>query len=115
MIKVYFGPYKHSPVDELHGDERRLWLSEFGLLKGVDRDFWTNNHMVLDMFAAAQILMWLDERWIPLSEAADRLLPGRHGDSQLKGMSNGRLALLVELTARFKGLVPGDDKSGRDC
>lgn len=96
MIKVYFGPFKHSPAGELGLDERRLWFSDFGLLKGYDQDFWTNNPVVLDMFQPDQIHVW-QGHWIALSAAADELMPERYANEKLRQLPPGRLAMACEL------------------
>ena len=96
-IKVYFGPYKHSPADELPHDERRLWLTEFHLLKGVDQDFWTSNSLQLDAFDESQVMVWQADKWVPLDQAADALMPNRRTDGATARLPNGRLAIGCEL------------------
>lgn len=97
MVKVYFGPKRHAPVDELPRDERFLWLRDFHLLRGVDQDFWTNNALVLDSFERQQIQLWTPGGWQPLSLLADEFLPGWAEKTKLAGMSNAQLAMLVEM------------------
>lgn len=104
MVKVYFGPYKHSPADELQHDERRLHIGDFGLLKGVSHDFWTNNPLVLDQFNPSAIYLWVGERWVTLTQAANKLLPPQHADERLRNMNPGRLALACELVKHFHTL-----------
>lgn len=98
MVKVYFGPFKHSPAPELPLDERRLWLTEFDKLKDLDVDFWTNNPLVFDSFEPSQVYLWLGEvaGWVTLLEAADRLLPQHETIPRLRGAPPGCLALLCE-------------------
>lgn len=96
MVKVYFGPYKHSPAAELGLDERRLWFPDFGILKGYDRDFWTNNPMVLDCFDSAQIHVWQDQ-WVALSVAVDDLFGDPAANQRVKQLPPGRQAMSCEL------------------
>lgn len=68
-IRIYFGPYKESPVDEIGLDERLLWLDELHYLKGYERDFWTSNPLHLDQFEPDQVFTWGgDGKWVQLSE-----------------------------------------------
>lgn len=97
MVKVYYGPYKHSPAPELPLGERVLWLSEFHLLRGFDRDFWTNNPMMLDSFEAEQIQVWTPGGWQSLALMAAEFLPGWFDSERLKSMTNGMLAITVEM------------------
>lgn len=96
MIKVYFGPFKHSPAPPLGRDEATLWFPDFGLLRGYDRDFWTNNPIILDVFDPAQIYLW-QGRWVALSTARDELAPERHVNEQLQKLPPGRQAMACEL------------------
>lgn len=105
-IRVYFGPFKHSPVDEAPLDERLLWLDDFHQLLGLDRDFWTSNPMVLDVFERSQVMVWLENQsiWMDL-ESAILMRLGAAADAPVLGsIKNGHLALLilsgVELMAR---------------
>lgn len=96
MVKVYFGPYKHSPAAELGLDERRLWFPDFGLLKGYDKDFWTNNQIVLDVFDPSQIYLW-QGRWVALVVARDELFPDLAANQRVKQLPPGRQAMSCEL------------------
>jgi hypothetical protein len=93
MIKVYFGPFKHSPAPELKGDERRLWLADFCLLRGYDRDFWTANPMTLDFFSTSQIMLWHGSQWVALDAIAGELAPKWQGLGNWDEFSPGALAL----------------------
>lgn len=101
MIKVYFGPLRHSPAPELPLNERVLWVMDFDLLRGFDRDFWTSNPLHLDLFDQSRIYLWDDDRWWPLSTVAEMLWPDLEERPELLALSNGRLALaayfLIEL------------------
>jgi hypothetical protein len=101
-IKVYFGPHKHSPAPELFGDERLLWLDEFDKLRGYDRDFWTNNPLMLDMFEPAQVRFWYEDRWQPLPEVADKVLPDWRENEAMGAFGAGRLAMTVELISKMQ-------------
>lgn len=96
MIKVYFGPKKHCPADELPRDERFLWLSEFDLLKGMDQDFWTNNPLMLDFFDKDQIMLWSAGGWQPMSLIVREFLPGFVENGALAKMSPALLAVVAE-------------------
>jgi hypothetical protein len=96
MIKIYFGPYRHSPAPELGLDERRLWFPDFHALKGYDRDFWTNNQIVLDVFQPSQIHLWQD-RWVALATAVDDLFPEPGANERVKQLPPGRQAMACEL------------------
>jgi hypothetical protein len=102
MIKVYFGPYCHSPAPALPPDECYLWFPEFHYLKGFDRNFWTSNPMHLDVFDPSQIMVWQSDKWVALTAAADALMPHRHQDDDLKDLCPGRLALACELLYAFE-------------
>lgn len=102
MIKVYFGPYKHSPAPELPLDERQLWFPDFHLLQGMDRDFWCNNPLQLDVFDPHQVYVWQSVHWVRLTDAADDLMPHRHEDEATKNLCPGRLALACELLYQLK-------------
>jgi hypothetical protein len=73
MVRVYFGPYKHSPAPELPADERFLWLRDMHLLKGFDQDFWTCNPLHLDQFDRSQIMLWCGTGWEPMPEVMRKL------------------------------------------
>jgi hypothetical protein len=94
-IRVYFGPYKHSPAPELPIDERFLWLTDFHLLRGMERDFWTSNPLQLDPFEPDQIRVWVDERWQPLPDAMDKAMDGWRDDEVIAKMPPGKHALAV--------------------
>ena len=96
MIKIYFGPYKHSPAQPLGLNEATLWLDDFGLLRGYDRDFWTNNPLHLDMFPPDQIQVWQD-RWLPLPEALAAVTTSDLDRERIKQLPPGRQALCGEL------------------
>lgn len=93
MIRVYFGPKRHCPADELPLDERFLWLRDFHLLKGVDQDFWTSNPLVLDQFEPIQIMVWCGTGWEPLSDVAQKL---GLVDQGLTNLPPGPVALMCE-------------------
>lgn len=95
MIKVYFGPWRHSPAKPISGDESHLTIGEFHLLRGYDRDFWTNNPFVLDCFRLQQIMVW-DNEWIPLDEAVKRVIPPAELESCVS-MAPGKQALAFEV------------------
>lgn len=95
MIKVYFGPCKYSPAPELPADERFLWLKDFHLLRGFDRDFWTNNPLILDSFETQQIMVWFGDQWRPMAHVIGEILPTMDGDG-LGWMSNATKALMCE-------------------
>ena len=103
-VKVYFGPYKHSPAEELPLDERLLWLTDMHLLHGVERDFWTSNPLHLDVFRREQVRVWLGELrcWCELGAAAALIL-GKQGEpNQIDQLPNGKLALGLELAKAFR-------------
>lgn len=104
MVKVYFGPFKHSPAPEMPLDERRLWLTEFDRLKGLDVDVWTNNPLMLDAFEPSHVYLWLGETagWVTLPEAVARLLPEHETIPRLRGAPPGCLALLCERVCRLQ-------------
>lgn len=105
MVKVYFGPYRHSPADELPHDERRLWLTDFHLLRGVTDDFWTNNPLALDMFTPAQVHLWFG-RWLNLDQAMAELAPAMP-DIERKALATlppGKLALSLEVLWRLRAV-----------
>ena len=108
MIKVYFGPYKHSPAPELDLDERRLWFTDFGLLKGYDKDFWTNNVMVLDMFDASQVYLYYG-RWRLLTELIDELFTERHVKQKVTRLPTGRKAMSCQLLLYIRQLEEQDN------
>lgn len=114
MIKVYFGPWKHSPVGQLKGGEATFAIGEFHLLRGYDQDFWTNNPFVLDCFNPKQIMVW-DDKWIPLDEAVGLKLPGSEVDVCAR-LNPGRQALVVETIRLFEIHVKQqhDDRSEAD-
>jgi hypothetical protein len=95
MIKVYFGPWKHSPVKPISGNESVLSIGDFHLLRGYDRDFWTNNPFVLDCFKPEQIMVYLDG-WMTLPEAVERTIPPEDVERTSK-LQPGKQALAVEV------------------
>jgi len=96
MIKVYFGPYRYSPAPPLGNGEATLWFPDFGLLRGYDRDFWTNNPMHLDLFDPAQIYLWQDQ-WVALSTARDDLITEAHVRKAIRELPPGRQAMACEI------------------
>lgn len=100
-IRVYFGPKKHCPADELPRDERLLWLRDFHFLRGVERDFWTNNPMMLDFFQPDQIMLWSNERWRTLRELVAELLPDIPDDT-LTWMRPAQKALMCEMASEAR-------------
>lgn len=96
MIKVYFGPWKHSPAYPLSGGESTLAVGEFSLLRGYDRDFWTNNPFILDVFKPEQIMVYIDDTWVDLPEAVKRTVPEAEQPVTAK-LPNGKQALFVEV------------------
>ena len=111
MIKVYFGPYKHSPAPELQHDERRFWLTEFHLLRGVTSDFWTNNPLMLDLFRPEQVHVYFD-RWYDLGAAVVRLAPmiPEKERARLVALPPGKLALALEMIWRLQ-LIRNEDRA----
>lgn len=103
MIKVYFGPLRHSPAPELPLNERVLWVMDFHLLRGFDRDFWTSNPLHLDVFDEGQVMLWVEGRWRILSNLADDIWPDRAHRMDLRALSVGRLALAALFTAELIG------------
>jgi len=95
-VKVYFGPYEHSPAGELPVELRLLWLPEFDQLRQVERDFWTPTCQHLDAFGIEQVMVWRRNEWVPLSEDADRLIPHRHASEGLRNLPNGNIAIACE-------------------
>lgn len=95
-IKIYFGPYKHSPVPPISGGEATLTIPEFHLLRGYDRDFWTANPFVLDVFDPQQIFVWYGS-WIALPEALALVAPEVEAMRRNRPMPPGKAALMVEV------------------
>ncbi len=104
-VKVYFGPFKHSPVDELPLDERRLWFTDYHLLRGVERDFWTSNPLMLDVFDRKQVFLWVDESvgWVDLNIAAILLMPEKAREPMVEKLTTGKLALALDLMRHLAG------------
>ena len=95
MIKVYFGPYRYSPAEPLTGNETTLSMSDFHMLRGYDRDFWTNNPFVLDQFKQDQIMIWYDG-WRTLDETVSGIITDQNIERFSKQLP-GKVALMVEL------------------
>ena len=95
MIKIYFGPYRHSPVKPISGGEATLTIPEFHLLRGYDRDFWTANPFVLDVFDPEQIFVWYGS-WLPLPEALALVAP-EITTRPKRPLPPGKAALMVEV------------------
>lgn len=112
MIKVYFGPYKHSPAKPIAGGEAELSIADFHLLRGYDRDFWTNNPFVLDCFKPEQIWVWTGD-WTPLLDAVEQISPDSER-SRLARLKPGKMALSVEVIRLVGEHCTEQDAKGAD-